>query len=167
VKAAFFDLDRGLLRGRPWWQRLRGCGPSPVEAAASHLYLRRHAAALIAHHRQQRHFTVLLTSGPPALGQQAVRTLGADGVLLAPEGADPRSAHWRCRAVREFCSRYDFASALSAGYGAQAEDWLWLELLAQATVIHPVASLRRMARTVAWPEVDLDRRRWEPPAPPL
>ena len=168
MRAAFFDLDRGLLRPhRPWlaWRRaFRDPRPELSDR------LRRGATELLAEHRRKGHFTVLLTAGPAAWGERAVQTLAADGVLLAPEGTDPASAHWRCAAVQSFCARYDFAPAVSYGYGAQAEDWLWLEILGYAAVIPPVRDLRRLARASAWAELDLNRGWTGAPghsAPPL
>lgn len=154
MKAAFFDLDRGLLRPRRLWQAWSRAPRDPrLELAAR---LRPGAPDLLTAHRRQGHFTVLLTAGPAAWGQLAVQALAADGVVLAPEGSDPASAHWRCAAVSRFCARHDFATAVSHGYGAQAEDWLWLETLGFPAVIHPVRDLRRLARASAWAELNLD-----------
>jgi phosphoserine phosphatase len=153
MKAAFFDLDRGLLRPRRPWHRWQRAAQDPrLELAAR---LRPRAAELLAAHRRQGHFTVLLTSGPMAWGQLAVQALAADGIVLAPEGHDPTSAHWRCAAVRGFCVRYDFAAEACSGYGAQAEDWRWLETLGYPAVIHPVRDLRRLAQASGWAELDL------------
>jgi phosphoserine phosphatase len=168
VKAAFFDLDRGLLRPRrPWHGWSRGLPDPRLELAAR---IRLGAPELLAAHRRQGHFTVLLTAGSAAWGQLAMQALAADGIVLAPEGSDPASAHWRCAAVSRFCARHDFAAAVSYGYGAQAEDWLWLETLGHPAVIHPVRDLRRLARTSAWAEFNLDGAPTGAPegrAPPL
>ncbi len=153
MKAAFFDLDRGLLRPRRPWQGWSQAGRDPRKELAARL--RRGAPGLLAEHRRQGHFIVLLTAGPATWGQLAQQALAADGLLLAPEHADSTSADWRREAVRGFCVRYDFVAAASYGYGAQAEDGRWLETLGTAAVVHPVRNLRRLARAAGWAELDL------------
>jgi len=217
MRAAFFDLDRALLR-------------SPVEAAARRFLrsirretpllpleefrgrLRRQARALIAAHHWRGHVVVLLTDGTAEWAEMAGEELDADGVLRCLDGAergqstkrsersgtqafDPvgqvgdglgwsatsgragpdrvlarthskrarRSRStlrvpWRAGVVTRFCSRYNFAAGASFGYGAQDDDWLWLETLGHPAVAHPSGDLRRSARESGWPILNLNGR---------
>ena len=80
MRAAFFDLDRALLRSPAFfgWRRL----PAVEEFRGR----RRQARALIAAHHWRGHVVVLLTDGAAEWAEMAAAELDADGVLRCRDG---------------------------------------------------------------------------------
>jgi HAD superfamily hydrolase (TIGR01490 family) len=129
--------------------------------------LRRQAAALVETHRAQGHLTVLLTSACEPLAGPVAAWLRVDALIATPllaiggryvcsrELPEPYGRSRRAL-VGRFCDRRNLSLPDSFAYADDQLDAPLLGLVGHPVATNPSQRMRRTARALEWPILDLD-----------